>query len=84
MAWNIVQMVLSEVALVVAAGGAVGLVVAIAAGRGIESQLFGLKGFDPVVFVVAPLVLVSVAALAATLPAIRAARIEPLTALRHE
>ncbi len=82
--WNIVQMVLSEVALVVAAGGAVGLVVAIAAGRGIESQLFGLKGFDPVVFVVAPLVLVSVAALAATLPAIRAARIEPLTALRHE
>ena len=81
---DVVGMILREVVLVVCAGGAAGLVCAFAVGRSLESQLFGTRGFDPVVFVAAPTVLVAVALFAAAMPALRAARIHPLQALRHE
>ena len=81
---TIVSMIAGEVGFLIVVGGAVGLVGAIAAGRAIESQLFGMRGSDPLVFVVAALVMAAVALLAACVPAIRAARVEPLAALRHE
>lgn len=81
---NIARMVVGEVVLVLCAGCAAGLAGAWLAGRGLESQLFGIRGFDPVVFVTAPVVLALVALLAASLPALRASRIQPLEALRHE
>ena len=81
---QVVRLVLRETLAWVALGVALGLSAALAVTRWVESLLFGLKANDPLTIVVAALVLVSVAAVAGYLPARRAARIDPLKALRHE
>ena len=50
----------------------------------VESELFGVPGLDPVVMVTAVVVLSVFALTAASVPGVRAARIQPLEALRHE
>jgi ABC-type lipoprotein release transport system permease subunit len=55
-----------------------------AGSRWIESMLFGLTPTDPATILAAALLLASAALLAAHLPARRAARVDPMTALRHE
>ena len=66
----------------------VGLVLGIGAAfwftRFLASFLFGVKAWDPAVFVSVPLILASVALLAVWLPAARASRLNPMTALRVE
>jgi ABC-type antimicrobial peptide transport system permease subunit len=66
----------------------VGLAAGIAASFGLtrllSSQLFGVESLDPLTFTVAPLILPAVALAASCIPALRAARMDPLTALRHE
>lgn len=65
-------------------GVAVGLMGALAVGRLVESLLFGVAGADPVVLATSVLIFVAVAALAAHLPARRAARVAPAAALRAD
>ena len=65
-------------------GAAAGLALAIAATRLLESFLFQLSPLDPWTFAAAMLVLLTAAALAGLLPARRAARVDPMTALRHD
>ena len=65
-------------------GSVVGLLAAVLAGRLIANQLFGLTTTDPLTILLATLVLLATAALAGYLPARRASRVDPLTALRHE
>jgi predicted permease len=65
-------------------GLAIGLPAALAASRWVESMLFGLKPTDPVAILAAVLLLATVAHVAAYLPALRASRVNPLVALRHE
>ncbi len=68
----------------VAGGAVVGIGLSLVAGRLLEGLLFGIRAFDPVTLAMVPLLLLSVATLAAYLPARRAARIDPITALKAE
>jgi ABC-type antimicrobial peptide transport system permease subunit len=75
-------MVLREVLGLIAAGAAVGLVGAYAGTLFIKSFLFGLTPIDPLSFGGSVALLLIVGLLAGYLPARRAARVDPLNALR--
>jgi putative ABC transport system permease protein len=62
----------------------VGLAAAVVSVRLVKSLLFGVTSHDPATLVAAPLVLIAVAVAACLLPAARAARTDPLDALRGE
>jgi ABC-type antimicrobial peptide transport system permease subunit len=81
---DVVRMVLSDSFRLVGIGMLVGLPGAYAIGRQLESTLFGLEPADPLTAAAALTVLAATAALAAWLPARRAARIDPMAALRDE
>jgi predicted permease len=68
----------------VAIGVALGVPLALAVGRLIASQLFGITGSDPITLVAVCVLLALVAGLAAYLPARRASRVDPMVALRWE
>ena len=61
-----------------------GVPAALALGKLVESQLFGIKANDPMVLLLAIGVIVAVSMLAGYLPARRATRIDPINALRYE
>jgi predicted permease len=68
----------------VAIGIVVGLVLSYFLSQGLSSLLYGVDAVDPITFLTAPLVLMTVAAFAAFLAAHRASRINPVNALRAE
>lgn len=70
--------------LMVVIGVVIGLSAALATTRLVSSLLFGLAPNDPATIGLAALVLLAVAAVAGYLPARRAARVDPMVALRHE
>jgi ABC-type antimicrobial peptide transport system permease subunit len=77
-------MVLRDAFKTVVPGVVVGLLAAFALTRTMSSLLFSVSALDPWSFVLAPLLLLVVAAGASLLPAERASRVNPLTALRQE
>ncbi len=79
-------MVLKQVGGMMIVGGVIGIFSALALGRVAASKelLFGLKSYDPVVFMLATTLLALVAFLAGYLPARRASMVDPMQALRHE
>ena len=77
-------MVMRQVARMAVIGGAIGLAAAIAVGRLAKSLLFEMEGHDPLVLVAATIALGIVAMGAGFLPALRASKIDPMTALRYE
>ena len=81
---RILHIVMREVALLAAIGIIIALAAGLAVGRIIGSQLFGVSGHDPAVFIAATTALALVAALAGYIPALRATRVDPLVALRYE
>ena len=81
---SVLILVLKEVAILAAIGIAIGLPGGFGLGKLIESQLFGLSARDPLTFGVATLALVTTAFVAGLIPAVRAARVDPMTALRYE
>jgi predicted permease len=81
---QVVALVLKGATLLVVAGIVTGLPAALLAARWIESMLFGLTSTDPVTIGAAIVTLALVALAAAYVPAWRAARVDPLPALRHE
>jgi ABC-type antimicrobial peptide transport system permease subunit len=81
---NVVWLVMKEVLAVVAAGVALGLPCALLLARFIRSQLYGLEPTDLETTALAVIVLFVVACAAGYIPARKAARIDPLHALRYE
>jgi ABC-type antimicrobial peptide transport system permease subunit len=76
--------VLGEVAILIGVGLAIGLGAAAGTTRFVESFLYGMKPNDPWTLSLAAVALAVVAALAGFLPARRASRLDPMTALREE
>ena len=70
--------------VLMAAGTGIGLAAAFVLTRFMESLLFGVAPTDALTFTLGPTVLAVVALLASYLPARRAARVDPVIALRHE
>jgi ABC-type antimicrobial peptide transport system permease subunit len=81
---NIAWMILRETLYLVLAGLVIGVPAALIGARLIATQLFGLSPTDPLTLIGASLVLTIVALLAGYLPARRASRVNPLSALRYE
>lgn len=81
---DILMMVLREAGALLAAGLAIGLVLAVGAGFLARSLLFGLKPTDPATLALASTALAAVAIAASLLPARRAAALDPVAALREE
>ena len=81
---TVVRMVLGRGLKVVAVATVVGVIAALGAAKLLQNQLFGVGTADPLTFVAVPLLLASAAALACYLPARRAARVDPVIALRSE
>lgn len=79
---SVLTMVLRGAFLQVLIGFAIGIPVAIAAGRAITDQLYGVKPYDPLMLTLATLLLGLAAFLASVIPASRAASINPMVALR--
>jgi predicted permease len=77
-------LILRDVALILTIGTALGVGVSLAAGRFIKSLLFGLEATNPATLTLAAVVLCASAIFAAYLPARRAAKMDPMTALREE
>jgi predicted permease len=81
---NVLRLVLKEGMSLVGSGVAVGLIVAAAVTRLLASFLYGVSPLDAATFVAIPMVLALVAFLASYLPARRAAKVDPMIALRYE
>ncbi|MBV8831096.1 MAG: ABC transporter permease [Acidobacteriaceae bacterium] len=80
----VVGTMVGRVLYLIVTGLAAGLAAAVAMARILKGFLIGVSGADPVTFVVIPFLLAMVAISATYIPAARAARSDPLLALRHE
>jgi len=81
---SVMNMVLGESLVVVALGLAVGIPAALACGRLVSSQLYGVEPYDPLTIAGASAVMLAVALTAGFLPARRAALLDPCSVLREE
>jgi predicted permease len=81
---QVVRMVFRENSVIAMVGAAVGLIAAVLASKALASFLYGTSARDPWVMVAAVAAVVLIASAASLIPALRAARIEPMAAIRHE
>lgn len=81
---QVVRLIMRQGLILAGIGTAIGGVVAFAGGTIVESMLFNVAAHDARVFLTAIGVLSSIAVAATTIPALRAARIDPVRALRSE
>jgi ABC-type antimicrobial peptide transport system permease subunit len=81
---RIMTMVLRHVGIMTIVGAAIGAVGALVIGRAAQSLLYGVAGRDPLVLLAATISMSLVALAAGAIPARRAARIDPVNALKYE
>jgi putative ABC transport system permease protein len=82
-AGGVLRMIVGQALTLAAAGGLVGIIAALALGRAIQNQLFGVTTSDPITLVSVIGVLITSAAFASFLPAWRAASLDPAGVLRQ-
>jgi predicted permease len=80
----VVRMILGEASWITLIGVVTGMAGAQALGRVIASMLYGVKAWDPTTLIAAAVLLIVVALGAGWIPALRAAGVDPMKALRHE
>ena len=83
-AGSVIWLVMQEVLLLLAIGLAIGIPAAMALGRFVAAQLYGIKASDPLTAGASMALLICVAGAAGFIPAQRASRIDPILALRYE
>jgi predicted permease len=76
--------VLREGSRTTAIGVAIGVLLALGAGRAFHGFLYGVNAVEPLVLIAAPLVLLAASLAASLIPALRATRVDPVVALRSE
>jgi putative ABC transport system permease protein len=81
---NVMNLILGEARILLAIGLVIGIALSVAAARTASAMLYGLRPGDPVTIGLAVALLATVALGASLLPALRAARLEPMMALREE
>jgi putative ABC transport system permease protein len=81
---DVIRLILKQGLALTLIGLAVGIAGALAAARAMSGLLYGVSAADPVTFVAISLMLLAVALLACYLPARRAAKVDPMVALRFE
>jgi predicted permease len=81
---RVVNMILMETGIIIVIGMVGGIILAAAGARLIATKLYGLSALDPLTVMVAAGILAVVSLLAGYIPAARAARVNPVSALRHE
>jgi predicted permease len=81
---DVVRMVVMEGMMPTLIGVSIGVAGALALGRVLATLIYGIQASDPLTFVAVAALLLIVAALACSIPAYRAARVEPIQALRDE
>ncbi|TAM78782.1 MAG: ABC transporter permease [Acidobacteria bacterium] len=81
---GVLRLLLAESARLVIAGLAVGIPAALLLTRFLAGMLYGVKPADPLTFIAVSIILVAVALLACYIPARRAAKVDPMVALRYE
>jgi predicted permease len=84
MRWQIVSDIVKQSLVVATAGSASGLVTAALLTRFLRSFLFGISPLDPLTFCTVPIVMLLLAMFAASIPARRAASVDPMDTLRNE
>jgi len=81
---RVMAMIFRQNAVITILGSAAGLIAAVLASRALASFLYETSPRDPWVFVGSVAALTAIASAASLLPALRAARIEPIAAIRYE
>ena len=81
---SLIALVVGQGLRLAALGVVIGLILATVLSRMLQSQFFGVSAFDPVTFASIAAVLLGAASLASYLPARRAAKVDPLRALRYD
>jgi putative ABC transport system permease protein len=81
---GVLRLILGEVAVLIGIGLAVGIALTLAGSKAASSLLFGLKPRDPFTLALAALILAGIGLAASFMPARRASRLDPMTALRYE
>jgi putative ABC transport system permease protein len=81
---DVLQMTVAQGLKLVGAGMMIGLVAAFLVTRVLATLLFGITATDPITFAGISVVLLAVAILASYIPALRATRVDPITALRAQ